>query len=120
MEHKVVYIAHQVSGDIDGNIKKILQLCHDIHKADDNIIPFAPYLVALQYLDDNVHEERELGILANIEHFKRKTMDEIWLCGPKISKGMEQEIKLAKKYNIPIKCFNSELEPNFKSILDNF
>ena len=116
MNNKLVYIAHQVSGNIENNVKQIFQICHDIHKEDNNIIPFAPYLVALQYLDDRVIEERELGIQANEEHFKRKTMDEVWLCGPEISKGMQHEIKFALEYNIPIKCHN----PKLKDDLDKF
>ena len=116
MNNKLVYIAHQVGGNTKDNVKKILQICHDIHKKDNNIIPFVPYLVALQYLDDAVIEERELGIQANAEHFKRKTMDEVWLCGPKISAGMEHEIKFALKYNISIKCYNPKLQHDFNKL----
>ena len=111
---KLVYVAHQVSGNIEENVKSILRICHNIHKQDTDVIPFAPYLVALQYLNDNITEERNLGIQANIEHFQRKKMDEIWLCGPKISSGMEQEIDLSLENKIPIKCYN----PNLKSKLD--
>ena len=114
MKNKLVYIAHQVSGDVEGNIKKILQICHDVHREDNNLLPFAPYVVALQYLDDTIVEERSLGILANEEHFKRKTMDEVWLCGPRISEGMKQEIRLAKKYKIPIKVYSEALKNNLE------
>ncbi|MCK5320577.1 DUF4406 domain-containing protein [Candidatus Parcubacteria bacterium] len=116
MNNKLVYIAHRVSGDIENNIKQIFKICNDIHKKDNNIIPFAPYLVALQYLDDRIIEERELGIQANEEHFRRKTMDEVWLCGPAISKGMEHEIKFALKYNIPIKCYSLKLQHDFDKL----
>lgn len=116
MKNKLVYIAHPVGGDIENNIKKILQLCHDIHKKNDAIIPFAPYVVALYYLNDTIVEERELGIQANVEHFKRKTMDEVWLCGSKISEGMKQEIKLAKENGIPVKIYSPNLESEFELI----
>ena len=114
MENKLVYIAHPVGGDVSGNIKKILQICHDVHKKDNSLIPFVPYMAALQYLNDDLQEERALGIQANMEHFKRKTMDEVWLCGPRISEGMKQEIKLAKEFGIPIKFYNPELEAEFE------
>ena len=117
MNNKLVYIAHQVSNDIENNIKQILKICHDIHKKNNNVIPFAPYLVALQYLNDEIVEERELGIQANEEHFKRKTMDEVWICGPTISVGMEHEIKFALKYNIPIECYNPKLQNDFDKII---
>jgi len=113
----LVYIAHQVGGDVEGNVRRILDICHDVHKADDDIIPFTPYLSALQYLDDAIPEERELGMLANVEHFRRRTMDEMWLCGPRISNGMSEEIKLALQYDIPIKCYNPTLESDLEAFL---
>ena len=40
-------------------------------------------------------------------------IDEVWLCSNKISKGMKEEIRLSKENNIPIKCYNKELEKEF-------
>ena len=116
MKNKLVYIGHPVGGDIERNIKKILEICHNIHKKNDNIIPFAPYVVSLYYLDDNIVEERKLGMLANQEHFERKTMDEVWLFGSRISEGMKWEIEQAAKYGIPIKVCNSKLKKEFEKI----
>jgi len=96
---KIVYIAHQFANDPKGNIKRILKICKEIHSKD--IIPFTPYMAALHYLDDTVPEERALGIISSAEFFKKKVIDEVWLCGPIISNG--------KKYNIPIKFHNKEL-----------
>lgn len=97
---KVVFIGHPVSGDVEGNIKKILDVCKQAHKR--NIIPCVPYLVSLQYLNDDIVEDRELGIEANLECFHRGYIDELWLFGDRISKGMRQEIELAKELGIPI------------------
>ncbi|MEK7558357.1 MAG: DUF4406 domain-containing protein [Patescibacteria group bacterium] len=97
---KTVFIAHPISGDVENNIKKVLDICHEIHKT--GIIPVAPFLVSLQYLDDEVKEDRELGIEANLECFRRKYIDELWLFGDQISTGMIQEIKLALELKIPI------------------
>ena len=106
MKTKLVYIAHQVNGDVEGNIKKILKLCRAIHLRGDSIIPFAPYIASLQYLDDNKPDERKLGIAASEELFRRRAFDELWVCGEKISAGMEMEIKWAEKYQIPVKYDN--------------
>ena len=119
MKNKLIYIAHPVGGNIKENIKKILQICHNIHRENNGVIPFAPYIVALYYLNDDIIEERKLGMLANQEHFKRKTMDEIWLYGDNISKGMEGEIKLAIKHEIPIKLHNPKLKNQFELITKN-
>ena len=97
---KTVFIAHPISGDIVGNMKKVLGICEQIHSKD--IVPVAPYLVSLQYLNDEVMEDRVLGIAANLECFHRKYIDELWLFGDKISSGMVQEVKLAKSLGIPI------------------
>ncbi len=97
---KTVFIAHPISGDVKGNMKKVLNICKQVHTQE--IIPYAPYLAALQYLNDEVVEDRSLGIEANLECLHRKFIDELWLFGNKISEGMEQEILLAKKLEIPI------------------
>lgn len=97
---KTVFIAHPISGDVKGNMKKVLNICKQVHTQE--IIPYAPYLAALQYLNDEVVEDRSLGIEANLECLHRKFIDELWLFGNKISEGMEQEILLAKKLGIPI------------------
>ena len=97
---KTVFIAHPVGGDIEGNIKKILAICEEVHSSE--IIPVAPYLVSLQYLNDGVVEDRELGILANLECFRRHYIDELWLFGDRISDGMKREIIEARVQGIPV------------------
>lgn len=100
MGKKVVFIAHPVAGDISRNIKKILAICESVHR--QGLIPVAPYLVALQYLNDEVVEDRQLGIEANVECFHRRFIDELWLYGDKISSGMEAEVKLAVELGISV------------------
>jgi len=89
MAKKLVFIAHPISGDIEGNVKKVLDICEKVHI--NGIVPVAPYLVSLQYLNDEVHEDRVLGVEANLECFHRRFIDELWLFGDKISLGMEEE-----------------------------
>ena len=97
---KTVFIAHPIAGDIQNNVKKVIQICSEVH--DKNIIPVAPYLVSLQYLNDEVHEDRRLGVDANLECFHRKYIDELWLYGDRISSGMKEEVLLAQQLGIPI------------------
>ena len=97
---KTVFVAHPIAGDVEGNMKKVLEICERIHTKE--IIPVAPYLVSLQYLKDEVVEDRTLGAEANLGCFRRGYVDELWLFGDKISRGMKEEILLAKKLNIPI------------------
>lgn len=111
---KLIYIAHQVGGDVQANVQSILAICKQIHTAD--IIPVVPYLVALQYLRDHVSEDRELGTQANLEFLRRKLVDEVWLCGPRISEGMKAEILLAQSQQIPIHCYNSALQKELEGL----
>ena len=98
--NKTVFIAHPIAGDIEGNMKKVLAICKQIHTQE--IIPVAPYLVSLQYLNDEVVEDRQLGVEANLECFRRGYIDELWLFGDHISTGMKEEILLAKQLHVPV------------------
>lgn len=99
-QKKTVFIAHPIAGDIEANMKKVLEICERVH--NKNIIPVAPYLVSLQYLKDEVVEDRQLGAEANLECFRRGYVDELWLFGDRISSGMKEEIFLAKKLGVPV------------------
>ena len=100
MKRKTVFVAHPISGDIKENMKRVLKICAQIHSP--HVIPVAPYLAALQYLNDEVVEDRRLGIDANHECFRRKYVDELWLYGDRISTGMRGEIELAIQHGIPV------------------
>lgn len=112
---RLVYIAHQIGGAVDENVKDVLRLCREIHTPE--IIPFAPYLVQLQYLDDCVAAERALGMQANKELFRRRVMDEVWLTGPRISGGMTDEIHLSLDFGIPIVAYNTALLPKLDELI---
>ena len=97
---KTIFIAHPISGDIQGNAKKVLEICKQVHSK--HVVPVVPYLVSLQYLNDKAKEDRDLGIEANLESFRRGYIDELWLSGDHISTGVGQEIRLALELSIPI------------------
>ena len=73
-----------------------------------------PYLADLYALDDNVPNDRRRGIKNDIAVLKSGLINEVWLYGDKISKGMQEEIKLAKELNIPIKAMSKETKILFK------
>lgn len=97
---KVVFVGHPIGGDVAGNMRKALAICEQLHR--NGVIPVAPYLVSLQYLNGEVVEDRELGIEVNRICFERGLIDELWLFGDRISEGMFGEIKLALQLKIPI------------------
>lgn len=97
---KVVFIAHPIRGDIPANMRKALEICKAVHS--EKIFPVAPYLIALQYLDDHTPAERARGIKGNREYFRRHFIDELWLCGDQITYGMVEEIAWAIQNRIRI------------------
>lgn len=112
---KLVFIAHPISGDVPGNIRKVLKICKVLHSK--NIIPVVPYLVSLQYLNDDLLEDRALGIEANHECFHRGFVDELWLFGDRISAGMREEVLLALRYEIPIHAKTAQTQQALKILL---
>ena len=85
---KVAYIAHPISGDPEGNIAKILDIVRSINLLEPDVVPFAPYIVDCQALDDQNPEERERGIQNDIALFRKGFIDEVRLYGDRISMGM--------------------------------
>ena len=99
---KIAYIAHPISGDVEGNIKKIIVIVRLINLTEENVVPFVPYLADLYALNDNDPKERARGIKNDIVILKSGIVDELRLYGSKISEGMANEIELAHKLNIPV------------------
>jgi len=99
---KIIYIAHPISGNIKGNLKKITEIGREINLNEPDTIPFAPCFFACHCLNDNIPEERARGLKNDIELMKRGFIDELRLYGNNISEGMKHEIELAHKLGIPV------------------
>lgn len=99
---KIVYIAHPIGNDVKANLEKIRKIVRHINLTMPEIIPFVPYYADCVSMDDSIKEERERGIRNDMEFFKRKCFDELWLYGDCISNGMKAEIELAYDCGIGI------------------
>lgn len=113
---KIVYIAHPIGGDVEGNLKSIFSIIREINLKQKNIVPFAPYVSDVKALDDKIPEERSRGFKNNKEFFDRMTMDEVWLYGSRISQGMRQEVLWAIEMGIPIYATNYVLRKELESL----
>jgi hypothetical protein len=113
---KLVYIAHKMGDDIPGNTREVLEICSEVLSPES--YPFAPYLVAFQYLDDSKPDQRQMGMDMNTYFFENGIIDEVLLCGPYISGGMVAEIRLAVANGISVKCHNNELQANLNTLLE--
>lgn len=69
-------------------------------------IPFAPHLYFTHFLLDNCETERKDGMAMGKVIMLQCA--EVWVCGEKISDGMQSEITYAKAHSIPIKYFKTE------------
>lgn len=118
---KVVYIAHPIKGDVQGNLKKIEAIGRRINLEEPDTIPFAHYYFDCSTLDDNVPEERERGIRNGLELIRRGFIDELRLYGDRISEGMQREIICAIHQGIPVKPMNSDIIKDLRWLkLDKF
>lgn len=113
---KIAFIAHQLSGDIEGNLKKITEICRKINLEEPDTVPFAPYFSDLYSLDDNIPEERARGIRNDMEFFERHVIDELRLYGDRVSSGMADEILIALREQIEIIPMTEETKAYFKNI----
>lgn len=115
MTVKTVFIAHQISGDVEANIKKVVAICKAIHTT--HALPVFPSFTWRQYLPENKQTKYWAG-LVNDEYFKRGMVDEVWLYGPKISDGMIKEIHLAISYGIPVIAKDARLKHALELVLN--
>ncbi len=102
----IVYICSPFSGDIEKNMKAAQR--YSRFAVDEGFIPIAPHLLFPQFLNDNIHAERQLGLFfGNVLMSK---CAEVWVFGSIISAGMEAEIKRAKWKNYRLRYFNENYE----------
>lgn len=95
---KMIFVAHPMSGDVEGNTKKVIDICRSLHS--EEFIPVFPSLLWREYLKGD--GKKKLIRAVTLEYFKRGFIDELWLYGPTLTDGMKYEIQLAIKYNIPV------------------
>lgn len=99
---KIVYIAHPISGDIKGNLEKIRLLVRHINLTQLDIVPFAPYWLDCHALNDNIPQERERGIKNDTTLLQAGFINELWLCGDRLSNGMIAEKNIADRLGIKV------------------
>lgn len=77
----------------------------------------APHSFLPAYIDDHIPQEREIGLSFGLSILKISKA--IVVCGDRVSKGMEGEIRLAEEMQIPIYALvNCEGKMNFLKITE--
>lgn len=90
-----VYICAPLGGDVEGNLKRVREYARYALKC--GTAPVVPHFYAL-CLDDNVPEERELGMAAGMSLLW--FCDELWIFGDEVTEGMAAEIQFCKNLNV--------------------
>jgi hypothetical protein len=117
-DHTLVYIAHPISGDIIGNITKVLAIARQLH-VEENVIPLTPYISYLLYLDDHSEKERMMGVIGDKAQIARAA-ERIEIFGPKISTGIKYEALFGKQLVKPITLRNPELINDLGEVLNGY
>ena len=98
-ERKLVYIASPYAGDVKENILAAQNACR--YAMAQGAVPIAVHLMYPQILDDSSPGDREAGLQMGIRVLK--ACDELWLCGGRISAGMQRELDAAVQLGIPVR-----------------
>ena len=115
---KMAYVTFPLTGDREIDLQEIILTCREIH-TQTNIIPFSPIILPLMYLDSTNDVENELIKEFTQEFFDRGTFDELWITGNEITERMEEEVFMAIKMGIDIRCLNPRLQTHLEIIIDN-
>ena len=94
---KTVYISHPLDDDPSYNMLKVLALGKELIKENPSILFIIPHMMVVPFL-----ELKKDGLEYCIELMKK--CDEVWVYRgfAKKSKGVNYEVKMAKKLGIPV------------------
>lgn len=94
---KSVYIAHPLRGNVKENIKKVDDICQQLHNQGE-VIPFSP-IHAFGFVDPNGDQTQVLEYCKVL----LSKADELWVHGNwRNSEGCLIEIDFAKQNGIPV------------------
>lgn len=106
VKDKIIYVASPYAGDIEKNVRYAQDACRAVLLAGAH--PYAPHLYITNILRDDVPEEREQGLKTGLAFLT--VCDELWVFGPRISKGMAGEIAEAERLGKPIRYVDLDLK----------
>ena len=106
----IVYICSPYRGtpeEIQRNIENVKKYCR--FAADQGFAPLATHLAICSFLQDEIAQERELGI--EIDETLLSVCTELWVFGDRISSGMAREITTFQLADKPIRYFTEDCKP---------
>lgn len=99
---KKIYVVSPYAGEIEKNVANAISYCKYV--MEQGYMPLASHLYFTRLTDDNIPEERRVGLAMGLELLAM--CDEAWVFYDSfISSGMAGEIKEAGKLGLPVKYF---------------
>lgn len=103
----LVYICSPYSqGCINDNIENARR--YSRFAVDSHCIPITPHIYFTQFMRDEIPDERKTAMFMNMVLLGR--CEELWVFGDVISKGMQVEIRRAKRKYMKIRYFTEYME----------
>lgn len=99
---KKIFVCSPLCGDFEKNRKLAELYCRIV--ALKGHLPIAPHVYFTRFLDDDIEEERRLGIKLGIQLLHE--CNELWVfidSPDKVTDGMQEEIDVAHDFGIPVK-----------------
>lgn len=103
---KKVYVCSAYRGDTESNVRRARNYCEWLLQM--HAFPYCPHIYFTQMLDDEVPEERKLGINLGLQWLEQCDILVAFAVNNVISSGMLGEIFYAQKHNIPVCFINGE------------
>ena len=97
---RVVYMAHPVSGDVEGNLAKARAFVRQLEEAHPDVAIVASWITECEGWDDADPEQRAAGLCRDMAVLGK--CDELWLMGPHVSSGMALEEDHARSLGIKV------------------
>ncbi len=99
MRGELLYIMSPYAGDVEGSVAFAIRCCR--MAIQQGYTPIAVHLLYPQILNDQDPAERAVGLELGLNILRHCAA--AWVCGTRISPGMETEIQAAKQLGIPIR-----------------
>ena len=99
---KKVYICSPYRGDVAKHCGYAIDYCRWA-ALEHNVMPIAPHVYFSQFLNDDIPEQRQLGLLMRLKLLQE--CSEVWVFGDKLSDGMAAEITEAMRLEKKIRFF---------------
>ncbi len=109
MKKDLVYVCSPLSAEkeegIKANMAKAKEYANTISE-QCKCRAIAPHSFLPEYLDDRIPAEREIGLRFGLDIIK--ACKKVYVCGNRISSGMQKEIEYAKSLGIPVVYWDTQ------------